>query len=177
MQKILWKVQKIVCDSEWSHMRNGLHSAPCIQVPLEVRGGNCTKDTNGKIRTSFSIEYCGMILVLTLKPGAHSTFVETLTAFHLCLHYWNQVWNQSNFHRCLWIRSFFSYLSISIVKLHYISLTFGKVLENEKEVNIFYWNEIAQLIILASKIFIWFLFHSTPFKIWGVSFIPLDVLI
>ena len=40
-----------------------------------------------------------------------------LTSFHLCLHSWNQVWNQSKFHRCMyciWTRSFYLSISISI---------------------------------------------------------------
>ena len=32
------------------------------------------KDNNRKIRTTFSIEYCGKILVPNTKPGKHSTF-------------------------------------------------------------------------------------------------------
>ena len=75
------------------------------------------KDTNRKIRTTFSIEYCCWILVPNTKPGAHSAFVVSLTSFHLCLCCWNQVWNRSNFHRCVWSLisdHSSSYLSISI---------------------------------------------------------------
>ena len=41
-----------------------------------------TKYTNRKIRKTFSIEYCDMILVPYCKPGEHSAFFKTLTSLY-----------------------------------------------------------------------------------------------
>ena len=58
------------------------------------------KDTKRKIRITFFIEYCGMILVPNCKPG------ELRWDSHIS-HAWTKIWNRSNFHSL-------SYLPISI---------------------------------------------------------------
>ena len=78
------------------------------------------KDTDRKIRTTFSIEYCGMILVPNCKAVTHNAFVETLTSFHLWLRYWIQVWKEPIKLPQMYMSSVF--LIFLLVSLDYMAL-------------------------------------------------------
>ena len=82
------------------------HAVLLYGGPMQcILPGLFPKDTKWKIRTTFSIEYCGWIWFQI--PSQVRT--APLMPFHWYLHYWNQVWNWSNFHRCIWSKYILSF--------------------------------------------------------------------
>merc|ERR1719273_366330 len=75
------------------------------------------KDTNGKIRTTFSIEYCRMVLVPTLMPGAHSAFLRLSQPF-TCVYAAGTKFGANQTSTGVYELGL-SYLSISIFRLLY----------------------------------------------------------